>query len=128
MSRTYKTIRGKSIDIDKLKLVNENTVAVSNMKVNARGDLLGPKNEVAVSRNQLMDQVYAVDQGSYSPNDPSTYKAQQDRVTEANLQKLNDLAQSLTPAAPAPAAPVTPTARGNLASTVTKKKDAAAGE
>ena len=38
MSRVYKSARGQAIDIDKVKLTNEQTIAVGNMKVNARGD------------------------------------------------------------------------------------------
>jgi hypothetical protein len=41
MSNKYRTAHGKQLDIDKLRLVNEKTIAVGNMKVNARGDQLG---------------------------------------------------------------------------------------
>jgi len=60
MSKIYKTARGQMIDMDKLKLTNEKTNAVGNMRVNARGDVLGVGNEVAAGRNKVMDQVYAV--------------------------------------------------------------------
>ena len=73
MSKVYKTIRGKGIDIDKIRLKNETTVAVSNMRVNARGDLLGSGNQIAAGRNQIMDRVYAVadaeSSAGYSPTD-----------------------------------------------------------
>ena len=65
MARVYKTARGKSLDMDKIKLANESAVAVGNMKVNARGDLLGPGNAIAAGRNQVMDQVYAVPDPGY---------------------------------------------------------------
>ena len=41
MTKIYKTARGKTIDMDKVKLANETVNAVGNMKVNARGDRLG---------------------------------------------------------------------------------------
>jgi hypothetical protein len=59
MSKIYKTARGQAIDIDKIKLSNEESIAVGNMKVNARGDLLADNGQVAVGRNEIMDRVYA---------------------------------------------------------------------
>lgn len=59
MGRVVKSAQGKSIDLDKMLLVNEKTIAVGNMKVNARGDLLGAGGEIITGRNQLKDQQYA---------------------------------------------------------------------
>lgn len=42
MTKTYKTAKGKEVDIEALRIMNENNVAVGNMGVNARGDELGP--------------------------------------------------------------------------------------
>ena len=60
MARIYKSARGKSIDMDKIKLSNETTSAVGNMRVNARGDLIGAGGQITQGRNQVMDKVYAV--------------------------------------------------------------------
>lgn len=123
MSKIYKTARGKMIDIDKVKLANETTVSVGNMKVNARGDVLGAGGKVVTGRNQIMDKVYAVDPAPYSPNTPANH-AQSQAIKEASKSKeLSDLANNLTvsisqaeenPQATAPAA------RGSLASSVAK--------
>ncbi|HET8688589.1 MAG TPA: hypothetical protein VFM18_18400 [Methanosarcina sp.] len=67
-----KTARGQQIDMDKLKLVNENVSAVGNMHVNARGDILGTGNQIAVGRNAVMDQVYAV---ASAPSEGGTPKS-----------------------------------------------------
>lgn len=40
MAGIYTTSRGKSIDMNRLKLLNETTLAVGNAGVNARGDLV----------------------------------------------------------------------------------------
>jgi hypothetical protein len=40
MAGIYTTSRGKSIDMNRLKLLNETTIAVGNAGVNARGDLV----------------------------------------------------------------------------------------
>lgn len=56
----YRTAHGKTLDIDKLRLVNEKTIAVGNMKVNARGDQLGQGGQIVASRNELMNQQYKI--------------------------------------------------------------------
>ena len=40
--KMYRTMQGRMVDIEKLRGANENIQAVGNMKVNARGDVLGP--------------------------------------------------------------------------------------
>jgi hypothetical protein len=130
MTKMYKTARGKSLDVDKIKLVNESTVAVGNMRVNARGDKIGNGNKVVETRNQIMDKVYAVEEAPYSPNDPQTFAKQQAIMEATNAKQFNDLAKNLSvpitePAtAETPAAPTArPAARGNLASSVAKSAD-----
>jgi len=54
MAKVYKTARGTTIDMGRLKLANENTIAVGNKKVNARGDLLGPGGKVIKTRAEIM--------------------------------------------------------------------------
>lgn len=54
----YRSALGKSIDIDALRLTNEDTVAVGNMRVNARGDELGAGGEVARPKRTVMNDYY----------------------------------------------------------------------
>jgi hypothetical protein len=63
MSKLYKTARGKTVDMDKIKLTHETVLAVGNMKVNARGDQIGPNGQIMTKRNQIMDKVYGFDSG-----------------------------------------------------------------
>jgi len=117
MAKLYKTARGKSIDMDKLKLANESTVAVGNMKTNARGDLLGAGGQITATRNQVMDRVYAVEEAPYNPQDPAIFKRQQ-ALMEANNKQLESLANNLiVPSNPTDTAPV-PAARGELANSI----------
>ena len=58
MGKVYRSAQGKMVDVDALRLRNEETIAVGNMKVNARGDELGPGGTVVKTRNQLMDEHY----------------------------------------------------------------------
>lgn len=46
MSIIHKTAKGKPVDMNKLVTQNELTVAVSNVKINARGDELGPGGQI----------------------------------------------------------------------------------
>ena len=130
MTKIYKTARGKTIDMDKVKLANETVNAVGNMKVNARGDRLGGGGKVVAGRNQVMDQVYAVNPaparrtGGYSPNDPAVYAQQQSLVESNRAKELHDLATNLVqPTSIEPVEstePAVPAARGSLASSVAK--------
>lgn len=58
MQNIRKTAQGKSINFDTLQLSNEETVAVGNMKVNARGDELGPGGVIVRTRDQVMKEYY----------------------------------------------------------------------
>lgn len=61
MKKTYKTAQGQTIDFDAIRLANEDAIAVGNMRVNARGDQLGPGGVVVKPRNQLMDEYYQIE-------------------------------------------------------------------
>jgi len=50
MPSIYRTALGKQIDIDRLRLMNETTPAVGNMRVNARGDELDRNGNIIQSR------------------------------------------------------------------------------
>jgi len=52
--KIYKTMQGKTIDIDLLRQRNELTPAVGNAKVNARGDQLGRGGEIVKKREELV--------------------------------------------------------------------------
>jgi hypothetical protein len=42
----HRSANGKVVDMNKLAMQNEMTVAVGNVRVNARGDLLGPGGKI----------------------------------------------------------------------------------
>lgn len=54
MNKIYKTATGKSLNMEKLRLMNEKTPAIGNMKVNARGDLINSNGDIIKTRNELM--------------------------------------------------------------------------
>jgi len=98
MGRTYRTAMGKNIDIDNLRLSNEDAIAVGNMKVNARGDQLGPGGQVVQGRNQSMDQFY-------NPNGPV---ADPHSVVAAQRRAGATVTQGRATARPAPPPSVDP--------------------
>ena len=52
--QTYRTMQGKEVDMHKLMMQNEMAVAVGNVKVNARGDELGPGGKIIKKREEVM--------------------------------------------------------------------------
>ncbi len=52
MPSVYRTALGKQIDIDKVRLLNEETPAIGNMRVNARGDLLGRDGQIQQPKDE----------------------------------------------------------------------------
>jgi hypothetical protein len=50
--KVYKSAQGKIVDLGALILQNENTRAVGNMNVNARGDVLDDTNRVIDQKNR----------------------------------------------------------------------------
>ena len=54
----YRTAQGKFVNMDNLRLQNENEIAVGNMGVNARGDRVNKKGNIVKSRNQVVNEHY----------------------------------------------------------------------
>jgi len=52
MSNIYKTAGGRTVDMNKLRMQNEKAIAVGNMNVNARGDLLGKGGKIVKTVSQ----------------------------------------------------------------------------
>lgn len=59
MGKTYTSMQGKEVDMEKLAIKNELTPAVGNMKVNARGDEIGPGGKIIRTREQVLADQYA---------------------------------------------------------------------
>jgi hypothetical protein len=53
-----RTNRGQSIDMDQLAIQNETEIALGNMKVNARGDKLGPGGKIVQKREDATREYY----------------------------------------------------------------------
>jgi len=58
MGKTYRSAQGKMVDMEALLLKNELVPAIGNMRVNARGDQLGPGGKIVKTRDQIMAEYY----------------------------------------------------------------------
>ena len=56
MANVYRTSRGLGVDMDMMRLANESTIAVGNMRTNARGDELGSGGKIVKTRAQVMNE------------------------------------------------------------------------
>ena len=52
------TVRGKEIDMATLVAANDETLAVSNINTNARGDILGPGGRIEVPAQEVQQEYY----------------------------------------------------------------------
>lgn len=54
----YRTMQGREIDLEKLMRQNETMPAIGNMRVNARGDELGPGGKIIRKKEEIMNEYY----------------------------------------------------------------------
>lgn len=91
MGKTYKTAQGRSIDFEKIRLQNELTPAIGNMRVNARGDQLGPGGNIVKSREQMLDEHYKTNVAKRKQVEPDVIP------TKGGKAKAVDTAPPTTP-------------------------------
>lgn len=58
MGRMYRTMQGKQVDMERLMSQNELMPAVGNVRVNARGDELGPGGKIIKKREEVVAEYY----------------------------------------------------------------------
>ncbi len=58
MAKIHRSARGDAVDIDMVRLANESTIAIGNMRTNARGDQLGAGGKVVKTRSQVMQEYH----------------------------------------------------------------------
>ena len=58
MGRMYRTMQGKQVDMERLMSQNELMPAVGNVRVNARGDELGPGGKIIKKREEVIAEYY----------------------------------------------------------------------
>jgi hypothetical protein len=76
MANVYRTANGRQIDVDGIRLANESVIALGNLKVNARGDELGPGGRVVRTRDQVMKEYYALNTPTALDDNPMVQRQQ----------------------------------------------------
>ena len=87
MGKTYKSMQGRSVDMEKLMSQHELMPAIGNVKVNARGDELGPGGTIIRKREDIIAEYYesnpnAVPEKS-KPVEPKAAEPKLETVPEA---------------------------------------------
>lgn len=113
MKKVYRSALGKVIDMDNIRLSNEETIAIGNMKVNARGDELGPGGKIVRTRNQIMDEYYKLN----TPVPVDTAPIPDNPVAPPGPVEMPDAVGAAEPISPAQASKL----KGNLANSFAKK-------
>jgi hypothetical protein len=125
MANVHRTAQGKGVDIDRLKLMNETTVAVGNAGVNARGDVV-KGNKVIKTREQITQENYKI-RGNNVVKDANNRRSAEIEPDFVN-PPLSPLAE-LTTAHDEPTVvnqpPLENEPRGGLASAVSRGKNVA---
>jgi hypothetical protein len=122
MKRVYTTANGKRVNMDAIIAQNDDAIAVGNMKVNARGDQLGPGGKIEVPRDKIMQEHYklntpmAIDE----PPQPRRREVKKD-LTDEWIEPVN----TVEPIAEIEETPTEPKLRGSLADTVAKNQPTA---
>jgi hypothetical protein len=125
-NKTYRSAQGKMVDVDMLRLRNEEVIAVGNMKVNARGDELGPGGVVVKTRNEAMDEYYKsnaiyTNETAADAERPSNKTAIQADVEHDDISDLDaDIMEQDAAMPPAASQTPQPKLRGSLADAVAK--------
>lgn len=127
MKRMYTTAQGKQVSIDSLRLSNEETIAVGNMKVNARGDQLGPGGVPEKTRQAQVNEYYNLHTPVAGAGGPNNGVVQRRAAPQPREQvEAPELPPSADPlideqdAMSVPEVPA-PRMRGSLADAVAKK-------
>jgi len=85
--KTHRSMQGKLIDMDKLRQRNELTPAVGNMRVNARGDELGPGGKIIRKREEILRDFYNDQEGVPDEQPPVIVKTSEIMAEQATSTK-----------------------------------------
>jgi len=87
---TYRTAKGRQLDMGRLAAKNERVKAISNLNLNARGDQIDPQGRIIIPATQRASQRY------------------QSTVTNRSANEINSELQKRRPVADIPKTPIAP--------------------
>ena len=91
--RIYRTANGRQINIDAIMAQNEDAIAVGNMRVNARGDELGPGGRIERTRDKAMADYYKLNTPVASDYVPVPREAPKKDLVDDWIEPLNESKQ-----------------------------------
>ena len=94
--KMYRSMKGRMIDIEKLRAANEAVQAVGNMNVNAKGDVLGAGGKVVTKKETVMRKYYEQPKGMVSDT-PTKNKPTAAPKTEPVKQTVQKMASKPAP-------------------------------
>ena len=127
--KIYKSAMGKTVDLGALILENENTRAVGNMNVNARGDILDGNNQVIDAKPRQVQRQYKkqATNTSFIPVKTSSQMAKQkdnsdsiEAITEEEI--IEESIEVIDQPSPVAEETTTPIPRGGLAAALAKSQ------
>lgn len=100
--KLYRTMQGRMVDIDKLRAQNETIPAVGNMRVNARGDVIGTGGQIVKPKESVMKEYYETPRGAAQDTPvkkaPVTRPAPVSQPQVQQVQIMNPTVQETKPA------------------------------
>ena len=107
--KNVKTAKGRILDMGTLAAKNETTRAVSNLNMNARGDIIDNRNEVVIPREKISKEYY---KDTVPGADTETISIQaEDKAPDVTVAPKPTSKKETTKKADAPLTEVTRTAR-----------------
>ena len=116
--RVYKTANGRTINIDAIMAQNEESIAIGNMRVNARGDELGPGGRIERTREKVMADYYKLNTPVASDYIPMPRETPKRDMIDDWVEPVSAIQEIEQPVTQEPTA--TRPLRGSLASSVAK--------
>ncbi len=121
MKRVYTTANGKRINLDAVIAQNESTIAVGNMKVNARGDELGPGGRIERTKDKIIADYYKLNTPVATDGMPQPNKKEVNKdLTDDWIEPINQTADESQLALDS--TEEQPQLRGRLADSISKNK------
>jgi len=95
--KTVKTAKGRTLDMAALAAKHEKTRAVSNMNLNARGDIIDNRNQVTIPREKIAKEFYKNNVPGSDQKNISIKDDEKEKVDIETKEPVKEQAKPKTP-------------------------------
>jgi hypothetical protein len=95
--KTVKTAKGRTLDMAALAAKHEKTRAVSNMNLNARGDIIDNRNQVTIPREKIAKEFY---KDNVPGSDQKNISIKEDEKEKVNIETKEPVKEQDKPKKP----------------------------